>query len=234
MSHSDRFRRRAFRGAAALGLTVTMAAAMSAQTPPSPSPAPAAQSQGPILAPGEVLVPLKGGCAIVLGGEDSAWAKAKPEDIEGYRGAYERGWDHIRSERFARQVRDGLFPPGTEPAPGDVPWESLTDEQRDLFARYMEVYAAAVDNVDQNLARLLDELRALGEYENTIVVVASDNGGTGEGGPEGTRSYFSQFVQMAGLPADWERDVDRDPSLIGKDPGPIRAHFVPLGDAARP
>lgn len=149
--------------------------------------------------------------------------QAKPEDIDAYRGAYESGWDHIRSERFARQVRDGLFPAGTEAAPGDVSWASLTEEQRDLFARYMEVFAAAVDNVDQNLARLLDELRELGEYENTIVVVASDNGGTGEGGPEGTRSYFSQFVQLAGLPADWERDVDRDPSLIG---GPrVHAHY---------
>lgn len=149
--------------------------------------------------------------------------QAKRQDIEKYRGAYERGWDHVRSERFSRQVRDGLFPAATEPAPGDTAWDDLSDEQRDLFARYMEVYAAAVDSVDQNLARLLDELRALGEYENTIVVVASDNGGTGEGGPEGTRSYFSRFVQLAGLPADWERDVDRDPDLIG---GPrVHAHY---------
>lgn len=149
--------------------------------------------------------------------------QAKHEDIEKYRGAYERGWDHVRSERFARQVRDGLFPGDTEPASGDTPWEELSDEQRDLFARYMEVYAAAVDNVDQNLARLLEELRELGEYENTIVVVASDNGGTGEGGPQGTRSYFSQFVQLAGLPADWERDVDREPDLIGG--ARVHAHY---------
>jgi len=53
--------------------------------------------------------------------------------------------------------------------------------------------------------------------------VASDNGGTGEGGPDGTRSYFSQFVQLAGLPADWERDVERDRALIG---GPrLHAHY---------
>lgn len=149
--------------------------------------------------------------------------QAKAEDIAAYRGAYEAGWDHVRSARFARQVRDGLFPPGTEAAPGDLPWDELTDDQRDLFARYMEVYAAAVDNVDQNLARLLDALEELGERDDTIVVVASDNGGTGEGGPEGTRSYFSQFVQLAGLPADWERDVERDRELIG---GPrLHAHY---------
>lgn len=149
--------------------------------------------------------------------------QAKADDIAKYRGAYESGWDHIRSERFARQVRDGLFAPGTEAAPGDTPWDELTDDQRDLFARYMEVYAAAVDNVDQNLARLLEALDELGERDDTIVVVASDNGGTGEGGPDGTRSYFSQFVQLAGLPADWERDVERDRALIG---GPrLHAHY---------
>lgn len=149
--------------------------------------------------------------------------QAKAEDIERHRGAYERGWDHIRSERFARQVRDGLFPEGTEPAPGDVPWEELAEDQRALFARYMEVYAAVVDSVDQSLARLLAELRELGEHDDTIVVVASDNGGTAEGGPEGTRSYFSRFVQLAGLPEDWEPDVARDPELIG---GPrVHAHY---------
>lgn len=156
--------------------------------------------------------------------------QAKPGDIAKYRGAYESGWDRIRGERFARQMRQGLFPEGTEPAPRNheagaavVPWDELTDEQRGLFARYMEVYAAAVDNVDQNLGRLTAQLKEMGEYENTIIVFASDNGGTGEGGPVGTRSYFSQFVHLAGLPSDWERDVDRDPELIG---GPrVFAHY---------
>ncbi|WP_125611883.1 arylsulfatase [Specibacter cremeus] len=156
--------------------------------------------------------------------------QAKPADIGKYRGAYDAGWDHIRSARFARQVRDGLFPEGTEAAPRNheagadvVPWDELTDEQRALFARYMEVYAAAVDNVDQNLGRLTAQLKEMGEYENTIILFTSDNGGTGEGGPVGTRSYFSQFVQLAGLPTDWERDVDRDPDLIG---GPrVFAHY---------
>lgn len=158
--------------------------------------------------------------------------QAKETDIAKYRGLYDAGWDHVRDERFARQIRDGLFPEHTAlPAEQEQgleiePWDSLSREQQRLFARYMEVYAAAVDNVDQNLGRLLDHLKETGEYENTIVVFASDNGGTAEGGPDGTRSYFSQFVQLAGLPADWDRDVPRELELIG---GPRAFAHYPRG-----
>jgi arylsulfatase len=159
--------------------------------------------------------------------------QAKPADIAKYRGRYDAGWDVIRAQRFARQLRDGLFPPDTVAAPRNtepgrdvLPWAELTDEQRALYARYMEVYAAAVDSIDANLGRLLDHLRAAGELDNTIVVFTSDNGGTGEGGATGTRSYFSQFVQLAGLPRTWERDVARDPDLIG---GPRAFVHYPRG-----
>lgn len=159
--------------------------------------------------------------------------QAKPEDMTIYRGQYECGWDHIRSERFRRQISEGLFPEDTFPAPRnseqghDVPpWESLSDEQRQRFARYMEVYAAAVDNVDQNFGRLVEHLKEMGEYDNTIIVFTSDNGGTAEGGPDGTRSYFSQFVWDVDLPSDWLRDVDRDLDLIG---GPQTMVHYPRG-----
>lgn len=160
--------------------------------------------------------------------------QAKAKDMEKYRGRYESGWDHVRSERFARQIRDGLFPKGTSCAPRNtepgldvVPWDSLTEEQKHLFARYMEAYAAAVDNVDQNLKRLTDYLKGIGEYENTVVVFTSDNGGTAEGGETGTRSYFSRFsAQRTGLPPEWVPDVPRDPELIG---GPRTYVHYPRG-----
>jgi arylsulfatase len=160
--------------------------------------------------------------------------QAKAQDIEKYRGRYEAGWDHIRSQRFARQVQIGLFPEGTRCAPRNtepgadvVPWDGLSAEQRSLFARYMEAYAAAVDNVDQNLRRLIDHLKALGEYENTIIVFTSDNGGTSEGGDTGTRSYFSRFsAPRTALPQDWRADVPRDPDLIG---GPRTYVHYPRG-----
>jgi len=116
----------------------------------------------------------------------------------------------------------GLFAEGTElsasgPAAtmGVPAWDDLDDESKALYARHMEVYAAAVDGVDQSLARIVDRLRELGEYDNTIFVFTSDNGGAGESGVAGTRSYFSRFVQIAGLPDDWEPDVPRPLSEMG-------------------
>ncbi|MER5953133.1 arylsulfatase [Streptomyces sp. NPDC001893] len=159
--------------------------------------------------------------------------QAKEEDIARHRGHYDDGWDALRDRRFAAQLAAGLFPPGTElpqrnsEAGLDVPaWDSLTKDQQRLYARYMEVYAAMVDNIDQNLGRLTDTLEALGELDNTIIVFTSDNGGTGEGGLEGTRSYFSRFVHHPQLPSDWTPDVDRDPELIG---GPRSLVHYPRG-----
>ncbi|WP_436496327.1 arylsulfatase [Actinokineospora sp. HUAS TT18] len=154
---------------------------------------------------------------------------AKATDIERYRGVYDQGWDAIRAGRFARQLADGLFPADT-PLPSRnadvVPWDDLTGRQRELFARYMEVYAATLDNVDQNLGRLVDALERHGELDDTIIVFTSDNGATAEGGAEGTRSYFSQFVHVPGVPVDWVRDVDRDLDLVG---GPRTTVHYPRG-----
>ncbi|MGH9045358.1 MAG: sulfatase-like hydrolase/transferase, partial [Acidimicrobiales bacterium] len=80
---------------------------------------------------------------------------------------------------------------------------------------YMEVYAAVIDSVDQSLQAIRDFLIQTGEYENTIFVLTSDNGATGEGGLGGTRSYLSRFARRAGPPADWPHDIERDPELIG-------------------
>ena len=90
----------------------------------------------------------------------------------------------------------------------------------------MEVYAAAVEAVDASTGRLVEHLERLGELDNTIIVFTSDNGGTAEGGAEGTRSYYSQFAHVAGLPDDWDRDVDRDLDLIG---GPRTTVHYPRG-----
>lgn len=159
--------------------------------------------------------------------------QARPEDVERHRGRYDGGWDELRESRFGRQVDAGLFPPGTRlprrnfEAGHEVgAWDDLDPGQRRLYARYMEVYAAMVDNIDQNLGRLVDTLDALGELDNTIIVFTSDNGGTGEGGPEGTRSYFSRFVHYPLLPEDWNPDVEREIDLIG---GPRSLVHYPRG-----
>jgi hypothetical protein len=90
----------------------------------------------------------------------------------------------------------------------------------------MEVYAAMVHNVDDSIGRIVETVEELGELHNTIFVFTSDNGGTGEGGPEGTRSYFSRFVHIPDLPKDWEADVAIDPDLIG---GPRTMVHYPRG-----
>lgn len=158
---------------------------------------------------------------------------AKPDDLARFRGKYDEGWDVIRERRHARQIELGIFPEGTplpprNPEPGfDVPaWDSLSADDQELYARHMEVYAAMVHSVDESLGRILDTVEALGELDNTIVVFTSDNGGTAEGGPEGTRSYFSRFVHLPGLPRDWENDVPRDLDLLG---GPQTMIHYPRG-----
>ncbi|UOQ61243.1 arylsulfatase [Leucobacter rhizosphaerae] len=159
--------------------------------------------------------------------------QAKAVDIERHRGRYEDGWNTLREARFARQLELGVIPEGAtlpEPSLADaeaIPeWSTLSADDRELFARHMEVYAAAVDEVDQSLGRLTAHLEQLGELDNTIIVLASDNGGTAEGGPSGTRSYFAQFGVNAELPEGWIRDVPRDPAEIG---GPRLFSQYPTG-----
>ena len=158
---------------------------------------------------------------------------AKAEDIERQRGRYAEGWDVIRAQRFARQIASGLFSEGTamvdrnhEPGADVSPWNDLTAEQRERYQRYMEVYAAMVTNIDENLGRLLDVLDEYDERDNTIVVIVSDNGGTNEGGAEGTRSYFSEFIQALTLPSEWEGDRPLEDDLIG---GPRAMVHYPRG-----
>ncbi|MFW0786037.1 arylsulfatase [Gordonia sp. CPCC 206044] len=149
--------------------------------------------------------------------------QVKDSDLQKYRGRYAEGWDVIRQRRFDRQVADGLFDTDTPIAarntePGyDAPaWDDLDADEQRRYQRYQEVYAAMVDSVDQSVGRIVDTLEELGELDNTIIVFTSDNGGTAEGGPAGTRSYFSQFVHGP-VPSDWERDVPHDEELIGTE-----------------
>ena len=105
---------------------------------------------------------------------------AKPQDIAKYRGAYRKGWDALRAERFARQRRMGLID-STWRLTGDdsraYAWASADQDFEDLR---MSVYAAMVDSMDQNIGRLIAALERIGEFENTCVLFLSDNGGCAE------------------------------------------------------
>lgn len=118
--------------------------------------------------------------------------------LEAYRGRFDQGWDAWRGEVFARQVASGLLPPGTQLSerPSWVSaWDSLgVDEQR-LYARMMEVYAGFLTHTDDQVGRLLGVVESMGELENTLVLVMSDNGASAEGGPKGSFNelYFFNF-----------------------------------------
>jgi arylsulfatase len=119
-----------------------------------------------------------------------------PRDyIERYRGQFDDGWDAWRDAVFARQTDSGLLPPGTELSerPSWVPpWSSLSGEQRRLYARMMEVYAGFLTHTDEQVGRVVDHIERIGELDNTLVLVMSDNGASAEGGPTGSynEAYF--------------------------------------------
>lgn len=118
--------------------------------------------------------------------------------IDAYRGRFDVGWDRWREEVFARQRASGLLPAGTELSerPAWVPaWDSLSADERRLYARMMEVYAGFMTHTDTQIARLIGFIESLGELDDTLVIAMSDNGASAEGGPRGSfnEQYFFNF-----------------------------------------
>ena len=134
--------------------------------------------------------------------------QSKPADLAKYRGRYDAGWTEIRAARFNRQLELGLVPPGTRLANSDprVPlWDDTDPEDRPLFARHMETYAAMLDCVDQTVGRLVSFLEDLGELDNTILIFSSDNGGTDAGGETGMINNQGRYMGLAAQPTKRER-----------------------------
>ncbi len=114
--------------------------------------------------------------------------QAKPTDIARHEGRYDVGWDEVRAARLARQKELGVVPQETELATYDkevVPWHDLDAPQREMAARFQEIFAAFLDNLDQNIGRLVDHLEETGQLANTVFIVLADNGGSRGGGLEG-------------------------------------------------
>lgn len=137
---------------------------------------------------------------------------AKPEDIAAYAGRYDAGWDQLRAARFAQQLalrilpRDTVLPPrNNEPGNDVTAWAELPADQQRLYARYMEVYAAMVDAVDQSFGRLVAALEELGELDDTLFLFTSDNGASREGEAEGTTAYYNHLLGTTDLEADLAR-----------------------------
>ncbi|ARS28258.1 arylsulfatase [Sphingomonas sp. KC8] len=113
-----------------------------------------------------------------------------PRDwIAKYRGRFDQGWDRFREETFARQKKLGFIPSSARltPRPAELPaWDSLSADQKRIYTRQMEVFAAFLAYTDFQVDRLIGAVRAAPGGDNTIVLyVVSDNGASAEGGPAG-------------------------------------------------
>ncbi len=124
--------------------------------------------------------------------------QAWPEDIAKYAGKYDAGHEAIRSQRFRRQQQLGVVSPATKLSAADFPdWSSIEDPAAE--ARKMEIYAAQVDRLDQNIGRLLAALGSMDVLDNTVILFLSDNGASSEEfnrAPEaelGTKDSFTSY-----------------------------------------
>ena len=119
---------------------------------------------------------------------------------EKYRGKFDQGWDALREETFERQKQLGVIPPDAvlTPRPDALPaWDSLSDSEKRLYARQMEVYAGYQENADWNVGRLLDAVEEMGELENTLVFyIFGDNGASLEGTITGS---FNELTMQNGI-----------------------------------
>jgi len=125
-----------------------------------------------------------------------------PEWSEKYKGRFDRGWDEIREETFARQKELGVIPQDAEltPRPAEIPaWEDMPDELKPVLARQMEVYAGFMEHTDHHVGRLVDALEDLGVLGDTLVYyIIGDNGASAEGTINGT---FNEYFSLNGASA---------------------------------
>jgi arylsulfatase A-like enzyme len=151
---------------------------------------------------------------------------APKEWIERFKGRFDMGYEAIREQTLARQKELGIVPPDTELSPinpigtpetrtgpnGEPfpaldytrPWDSLSGEEQQLFRRMAEVYAGFMAHTDDQIGRLLDFLEETGQRENTLVLVISDNGASGEGGPNGS---VNEMKIANGIPDSMEANL---------------------------
>ena len=104
---------------------------------------------------------------------------ALPEDIEKYKGRYDKGYSALRESRLARMKELGVVPADIAMSPAAEDWSKVQDREWEL--RCMEVYAAMIDRMDQGIGRIMETLKATNRYDNTLVLFLQDNGGCAEG-----------------------------------------------------
>jgi arylsulfatase len=121
---------------------------------------------------------------------------APKEWIAKFKGQFDQGWDTVREETFARQKQLGVIPADSQltPRPKEIPaWDSLTADEKRVYARMMEVYAGALAHADHEIGRVIDAVADMGELDNTLIIyIMGDNGASGEGTLQGTTNEVGE------------------------------------------
>ncbi|WP_109400274.1 arylsulfatase [Proteus sp. TJ1640] len=108
--------------------------------------------------------------------------------IDTYEGKYNQGWDKLRLERFEKQKTLGIIPKNTILPPrgkGDAAWDSLDEDQKKVYSKFMETYAGYITHTDEEIGRLVKHLKETDQYDDTLIILLSDNGAAPEGGVNG-------------------------------------------------
>jgi arylsulfatase A-like enzyme len=137
--------------------------------------------------------------------------QSPPEYLAKYKGAFDEGWDVMRQRWYERQLERGVIPAGTELAPrnpGVEPWDELPENQQRLACRLQEAFAAFLDHTDDQIGRLVEGLRALGELDDTIFLLMTDNGASQEGGPYGVMHEMKFFNGILETPDEAIERID--------------------------
>lgn len=124
--------------------------------------------------------------------------------VDQYDGVYDRGWDAIRDQRLVREMKLGVVPANAALPPrnpGDPAWDSLTPQQKRVYARFMQTYAGYLQYGDQQLGRVLDYMREAGIAKNTLIVLISDNGPASETKLGGFYAPYGDRTSLADMDA---------------------------------
>ena len=134
------------------------------------------------------------------------------EFIERYRGEFDDGYDVLRDRILARQKELGIVAAETVLAPRPEvlpPWDELTDSDKEVGARWMEVFCGAVEFTDHQIGRIVEAIEETGELDNTLIIyIAGDNGPTPEGGLHGTMNKLSHFNGVPEMLDDLAKQID--------------------------
>jgi arylsulfatase A-like enzyme len=155
--------------------------------------------------------------------------QAPDEDVARYKGRYDGGFEVLREQRLARMKALGLIPRDVaahpiEYAKGAKRWADLSPVERAEQSRAMEIYAAMVDRMDQNVGRVIAHLKATGQYDNTIILFTADNGAEGLDVANAEIPGLSQAVKAADNSL---ANLGRPTSYIGYGPGWAQAATAP-------